>query len=40
MNLLALLFWLSTAWILYVWIGYPAILKGLSFVRRFRSVPA
>jgi len=36
----AWLFWLSAAWIVYVWVGYPLILKGLSWTHRFRSVAA
>lgn len=32
------LFWLSVAWLVYVWIGYPLILAAVSRVRSFRSL--
>ena len=34
------LFWLSIAWVVYVWIGYPMILKALSLIRSFPSLTA
>ena len=40
MNGAEALFWFSIAWVAYVWIGYPIILKALSFVRSFQSVTA
>ena len=35
----AWLFWSSVVWLVYVWIGYPLCLKGLSFILRFHHTP-
>jgi cellulose synthase/poly-beta-1,6-N-acetylglucosamine synthase-like glycosyltransferase len=36
MSIEVALYWLSVAWIAYVWAGYPLALAALSMVRRFR----
>ena len=36
MKLEGVLYWLSVAWIAYVWAGYPLMLAVMSIVARFR----
>jgi biofilm PGA synthesis N-glycosyltransferase PgaC len=40
MSGVALLFWLSISWIVYVWVGYPITILALSLTRRFRCAYA
>jgi cellulose synthase/poly-beta-1,6-N-acetylglucosamine synthase-like glycosyltransferase len=40
MNVAHWMFWMSVAWVVYVWIGYPLLLGVLSFVRRFVPEPS
>jgi poly-beta-1,6-N-acetyl-D-glucosamine synthase len=37
MSVAAALYWLSVAWIAYVWAGYPLALIAVSLIRRFRA---